>query len=268
MARDRTEDDKVEDEQESGAVAVETNGEDEPKEKLELDVQVTNPSACERHVTVTIARTDIERYFNDAFGEMMPTAAVPGFRIGRAPRKVVEHRFRDEVSDQVKSALLLDSLEQISEEQRFTAISEPNFDLEAVEVPKDGPMTFEFTIEVRPEFDMPAWKGLKLNRPVREFTDADIDGQLPPMLARYGQLVPFEGAASEGDYVSVNITTKAGEQQVAHETEAVVRIRPTLSFRDARLEGFDKLMKGVKGDDVRTAAVMLSKDAPNEALRG
>jgi len=86
-------------------------------------------------------------------------------------------------------------------------------------------MTFEFTIEVRPEFDMPAWKGLKLNRPVREFTDADIDEQLAQMLARYGQLVPFEGAASEGDYVSANITSKADGQQVAHETEAVVRIR-------------------------------------------
>ena len=89
MARERAKDDKVEDEEESGAVAVDTEGEDKPKEKLELDVQVTNPSACERHVTVTIARGDIERYFDDAFGEMMPTAAVPGFRIGRAPRKVV-----------------------------------------------------------------------------------------------------------------------------------------------------------------------------------
>ena len=158
-------------------------------------MQVTSPSACERHVTVTISRADIDRYFDDAFGEMMPTAAVPGFRIGRAPRKVVENRFRDEVSDQVKSALLLDSLEQISEEQRFTAISEPNFDLEAVEVPKEGPMTFEFTIEVRPEFDLPKWKGLKLKRPVREFTDADIDEQLEQMLSRYGQLVPHEGAA-------------------------------------------------------------------------
>src|SRR3954468_19703259 len=177
MARNRAEDEEVKEGAESAAVA-EADGEEEAPEKLELDVQVTSPSACERHVTVTIARADIDRYFDDAFGEMMTTAAVPGFRIGRAPRKVVEHRFRDEVSDQVKSALLLDSLEQISEEQRFTAISEPNFDLEAVEVPKDGPMTFEFTIEVRPEFDMPAWKGLKLNRPVREFTDADVDEQL------------------------------------------------------------------------------------------
>jgi len=268
MARERAEDDKVKEEG-GPAVAVETDGEEtEEKQKLELDVQVTSPSACERHVTVTIARADIDRYFDDAFGEMMPTAAVPGFRIGRAPRKVVENRFRDEVSDQVKSAVLLDSLEQISEEQRFTAISEPNFDLDAVEVPKDGPMTFEFTIEVRPEFELPKWKGLKLNRPVREFSDADVDEQLEQMLARYGQLAPFEGAAAEGDYVSVNIISSVDGQQVARENEAVVRIRPTLSFRDARLEGFDKLMKGAKEGDRREAEVTLSKDAPNAELRG
>ena len=246
---DRDEDDEVERRRSRPAWPSRRTARTRPTQPLELDVQVTSPSACERHVTVTISRADIDRYFDDAFGEMMPTAAVPGFRIGRAPRKVVENRFRDEVSDQVKSSLLLDSLEQISEEQRFTAISEPNFDLEAVEVPNDGPMTFEFTIEVRPEFDLPKWKGLKLKRPVREFTDADIDEQLEQMLSRYGQLVPHDGAAAEGDYVSVNITATADGKQVARENEAVVRIRPTLSFRDARLEGFAKLMKGAKAGD-------------------
>ncbi len=199
---------------------------------------------------------------------MMPTASVPGFRIGRAPRKVVENRFRDEVTEQVKSALLLDSLEQISQEERFTAISEPDFDLEAVEVPKEGPMTFEFTIEVRPEFDLPKWRGLTLKRPVREFTDADVDEQLEQMLARYGQLVPHEGPASEGDYLSVSITTTADDRQIAREDEQVIRIRPTLSFRDARLEGFAKLMSGAKAGDRRTAEVTLSKDSPNAELRG
>jgi trigger factor len=269
MTADRSDDDRLDSDEESAGVAVETGGEVPAEEKrLDLEVQVASPSACERHVTVTISRADVERYFDDAFGEMMPSAAVPGFRIGRAPRKVVEHRYRDEVSDQVKSALLLDSLEQISEEQRFTAISEPDFDLEAVEVPKEGPMTFEFTIEVRPEFDLPKWRGLTLKRPVREFTDADVDEQLEQMLARYGQLVPYEGAAEDGDYVSVNITASADDRQVARETEAVVRIRPTLSFRDARLEGFAKLMKGAKEGDRRTAEVTLSKDAPNAELRG
>lgn len=265
MTADRNDDEKL-DENESAGVATEMG--DEPAERLDLDVKVTSPGACERHVTVTISRADIERYFDDAFGELMPTASVPGFRIGRAPRKVVENRYRDEVSDQVKSALLLDSLEQISEDQQFTAISEPNFDLEAVEVPKDGPMTFEFTIEVRPEFDLPKWKGLSLKRPVRDFTDADVAEQLEQMLSRYGQLVPHDGTADDGDYLSVNITSTVDGKQVASEPEAVVRVRPVLSFRDAKLEGFGKLMKGVKEGDKRSAEVTLSKDAPNAELRG
>ncbi len=270
MAADRTKDDMLGSEAVYAGMAVETNGDEEPAppQRLDLDVAVTSPSACERHVTVTIARADIDRYFNDAFSELMPTATVPGFRAGRAPRKVVENRYRDEVSDQVKSGLLLDSLEQISQDQRFTAISEPDFDLEAVEVPREGPMTFEFTIEVRPEFDLPKWRGLTLKRPVREFTDADIDGQIEQMLARYGQLVPHDGPADEGDYISANIATTADGRQAAREQEAVVRILPTLSFRDARLEGFDKLMRNATEGDRLSAEVTLTKDAPNAELRG
>jgi trigger factor len=267
MAADR-EDENLD---EKGGVALDAEGTEKyagTEKPLELDVQFTSPSACERHVTVTISRADIDRYFDEAFGEMMPTAAVPGFRVGRAPRKIVENRFRDEVSEQVKSSLLLDSLEQISSEQRFTAISEPDFDLEAVEVPKDGPMTFEFTIEVRPEFDLPEWKGLKLTRPVRKFTDADIAEQLEQMLARYGQLAPYDGKAAEGDYLSVNIIATSDGREVAHERDAIVRIRPTLSFRDAKLEGFAKLMSGVKAGDKKSTEVTITRDAPNTELRG
>ena len=256
---------------ESAGLATEADAlldEQEVKPELQLEVAVASPSACERHVTVTVSREDIDRYFNDAVSEMMPTAAVPGFRVGRAPRKIVEHRFRDEVTEQVKRTLLLDSLSQISEEQQFTAISEPDFDLDAVEVPKDGPMTFEFTVEVRPEFDVPKWKGLKLQRPVREFSEEDVDQQIEQMLARYGQLVPFDGAASDGDYLTLNVTSTADGEQVASEEEAVVRLRPTLSFSDARLEEFDKLMAGAKAGDCRSAQVTLTQDAPNAELRG
>ena len=61
----------------------------------------------------------------------------------------------------------MDSLSQVSEEHEFSAISEPDFDFDAVSIPDEGPFTFEFDIEVRPEFDVPQWKGLKLERPVR-----------------------------------------------------------------------------------------------------
>ncbi|MEQ8209942.1 MAG: trigger factor [Lacipirellulaceae bacterium] len=241
---------------------------EEAPEKLNLEVEVTSPSACERHVTVTISREDIDRYLDDAYGEMMATASVPGFRIGRAPRKLVESRFKSEVGDQIKGSLLMDSLGQISEEQEFTAISEPELNLDAVEVPDEGPMTFEFDIEVRPEFDMPKWKGLKIVRPTRDFTDEDVERQKVQMLARYGKLAPHDGPASEGDHVTLDITVTHEGEQVSKVEDRVVRVLDNLSFQDARLEGFAKLMEGAKEGDKKTAKVTLTADAPNEELRG
>jgi len=249
-------------------VTEETSEETSEDIKLSLDVQIENPSACERHVTVTISREDIDRYLDSAFTELMPAANVPGFRIGRAPRKLVESRHKKEIGEQIKGSLLMDSLGQISEEQKFVAISEPELNLDAVEVPDEGPMTFEFDIEVRPEFDMPEWKGLKLDRPVRDFSDEDVDQQLEKMLTRYGQLVPHDGPASEGDYLTVNIIATHEGKQLISDEERVFRIRETLSFRDGRLEEFGKLVDGAKAGEHRSGKVELTDGAPNEDLRG
>jgi len=243
-----------------------TEGEEE--QRLNLEVEVASPSACERHVTVTVSREDIDRYMNDAFSEMMPSANIPGFRIGRAPRKLVESKFKKEIGEQIKGSLLLASLEQISEDESFTAISEPDLNLDAIEVPEEGPMTFEFDIEVRPDFDLPKWKGIQIKRPTHEFGDSDIDAHLEKMLTRFGQLVPFDGPAGEGDFVTVNIVTSHEGQQLEHDEEVVLRIRPKLSFKDGELADFNKLMEGTKSGDKRTAQVKLMQDAPNEELRG
>ena len=109
----------------------------------------------------------------------------------------------------------MDSLAQIHEEQKIAAISEPDFDLDAVEVPDEGPMTFEFNLEVRPEFTMPKWKGLKIEKPVREITEADVDQALHNVLANRGRLVPFDGPAETGDYITANLTFKDGDQVIA-----------------------------------------------------
>jgi trigger factor len=245
---------------------------DEPTEaeveKLNLSIKVDSPSACERHVTVTIPREDIERYYDKAFSELMGSANVPGFRAGRAPRKLIEARFRKDVADQVKGSLLMDSMTQITEDEKFSAISEPNFDPVAVELPDEGPLTFEFDLEVRPEFDLPQWKGLSIERPVKEFTKADVDKRLERILAEHGRLVPFNGPAASGDYITCNLKFMNGAVELASGKEEVIRIRPVLSFRDGKISNFDKAMKGVKAGETRETTIRLSDDAPNESLRG
>ncbi len=247
---------------------IDADGEGGEKPKLNLDVKIDNRSACERHITVTIARPDIDRYLDKEFSELMSGAQVPGFRPGHAPRKLVESRFRKEVAGRVKGALLMDSLGQIHEDHDLSAIGEPDLDLEAVEVPEEGPLTFEFDLEVRPQFDLPQWKGLTIEKPVRNFSGADIDRALQRMLASRGRLVPFDGPAAAGDYITVNLTFKQGDRVISSASEEVIRLRPVLSFRDGKIEGFDEAMTGIKAGETRTLSTHLSADAPNAALRG
>ena len=236
--------------------------------ELHLDVEIDSPSACQRHITVTVAREDIDRYLDDAFSEMMGTANVPGFRVGRAPRKLVEARFRKEVSDQIKGSLLLDSMAQVNEDHDLAAISEPDIDLGAVELPTEGPLTFEFDLEVRPEFDLPDWKGLKIERPTAEFGDSDIDEQLVQVLANYGKRVPSQDPIALGDYITMRITASSDDKTIGESVEETVCVRPSLSFRDGTIEEFGKLIGGQKTGDTVKTSITLIDDAPNADLAG
>lgn len=261
------------DETNEGLTAPDAAGDDnvdagESPEKMALEVKIDKQGACQRHITVTIPRQDIDRYFEVAFSDLVGKAAVPGFRPGRAPRKLVESRFRKDVADQVKGSLLMDSLAQVTEDEKLAAISEPDLDPSAITVPDEGPMTYEFDLEVRPEFDLPDWKGLTIERPVREFTEKDIDDRLQNVLAQHGNLAPHDGPAESGDYITANLKFKNGDAEVSSSTDEVIRIRPVLSFRDGRIEGFDKLMAGVQAGETRVGKAKLSQDAPNVELRG
>ena len=185
------------------------------KKPLNLSIDVKEESACERHVTVTIPRDDIESYFNKQFDTLVPRAEVPGFRVGKAPRQIVEKKFRKQVADQVKGSLLMDSLTQISDDETFSAISEPDLDFQKVEIPDEGDLVYEFNIEVRPEFDIPNWKGLKLQRPEYEFTDADLEAEIADLGKRYSDLVPVDEAVAKGDHIVCNIKTSYDGEQIA-----------------------------------------------------
>ena len=128
---------------------VSTEVQDE-KQQLKLAVEIDETSACGRHITVTITRDEVERYFAEQFDDLVPKAEIPGFRPGKAPRKLVEKKFRKQLTNQVKGQLIMDSLAQVNESEDFSAISEPDLDYEQVSIPEDGDFKYEFNIEVRP----------------------------------------------------------------------------------------------------------------------
>jgi trigger factor len=257
---------KVEGQTDDQAAAVENEA--EVKQRLNLEVKIDSPSACERHVVVTVGKEDVDRYLKDAFNELMPKAELPGFRPGRAPRKLVESRFKEHIADQVKGKILMDSLSQMSDDHQFTAISEPDFDVNSVQMPDDGPMVFEFDIEVRPEFELPRWKGLTLERPNKDYSDDEVQQRLSQLLSKYGQLEAHEGPIEAGHFVTMTLRASHEGRQIAQLTEETIEVRPTLSLTDAKLEGFDKLLVGRQVGDTVTTRLTISPESESEEFRG
>ena len=235
---------------------------------LSLDVTVESVSTCQRRVKVSIPREDIDRHFEEAVAELMPTALLPGFRPGRAPRRLVSSRFKTELADQIRSKLLAAAMSQATEREKLSPISEPDVDLDAVVLPDEGPMTFEFSLEVRPEFEIPKWKGLAINRPTRTIGDADVDEALGNVLRERSRLVPHDGPPSAGDLVVADLRFLDGDTLLSEARELEIVVRPKLSFADASLAGFADLVKKAGPGTTVTADVKLSDEAAVEALRG
>ena len=219
------------------------------RKPLKLEVDIQPRSACERHVTVKVSREDIDRYFDKEFSELVTSAPGAGLparaRAAQADRAAVSAR---KCRSGSSASLLTDSIAQISDEQELSAISEPNFDLEAVEVPDEGPMTYEFDLEVRPEFDAAAVEGPvdraagpRVHRPGRG------RGAAEPACRATASWCRYDGPAESGDYISTNLAFTYEGQALSSAAEELIRIRPVLSFRDGKIEKFDELMAGVRG---------------------
>jgi trigger factor len=242
----------------------------EAKRKLDLEVSITDAGPCKKHLKISIPRSEIDLQYEESLEALRKDAAVPGFRPGRAPRQLIVKRFRKQVSQQVKSNLLMSSLDQIDKEYKLEPIVQPRLDIDAIEIPETGPMSFEMDIEVRPQFDLPTYKGLKVKRPVAEITDKDIDDQLNRFLEGRGTIVPkLEGDAELGDYITGDLTFMSPSGQVLDELkEAEFRLQSELRFQNGTIKGAGPALAGAARGETREVQAALGSAVEDPELRG
>jgi trigger factor len=251
------------------ATAPPPEGEEKKPAKLHQAVELRDVGPCKKHIKVTVDRKDINARLGEKFSELVADANVAGFRPGKAPRKLVERRFQKDVGDQVKTEVLLASLEQLAEDHDIAPLSAPNIDPSNIQMPEDGPLVYEFEVEVRPQFDLPNYKGLKIRRPVHTFTDEEVAEQERRLLAPYGQVVPKpEGDAQIGDVLVADVTTRDGDRVLSTIKESQLRVEKQLAFKDGIAEKFGEEVKGAKAGDKRVVNIALSSNVADAALRG
>lgn len=236
--------------------------------KLQLKINVKDVGPCKKHIHVTVERKSIDDVEDKILVDYVARAEVPGFRHGHVPESLVRRRFKKELNEQLKQQVLMQSLEQLAEESKLDPINEPNLDLDTIDIPDEGDFEYEFDIEVRPTFDLPTYKGLKIERPAHTVSDGEVNEYLNRYLEQYATLEPVEGAAELNDYITADVSFSHKGMQINEFNAENFRVRPTLQFPDAELAGFDKLMVGAKEGDTKEAEIKISSEASDINMRG
>lgn len=257
------------DEASSTATTEAAPAEPEAKRKLDLRVKISDAGPCRKHIAIEVPQEEVEHQFESTLKDLRRETLVPGFRPGRAPKSLVSKRYRKEVSGQVKSSLLMACMELLDSDYKLNPITQPTFDLDAIDLPDNGPMTFELDVEVQPDFELPKFKGLNLKRPIKEVTDRDVDAQLQSFLERYAQLVPKTGEGAKiGDFVTADLAFSKDGIVVNQAKELQFRIQPELRFQDGHVPDLAGALVGARPGDSREAKAQIGTSSADPALRG
>ena len=153
-------------------------------------MKVTNVEKKEKstvELTIQVEAGEFEAAVQKAYLKNRNRISVPGFRKGKAPRKIIESMYgsgvfyEDAINDVYPGAY-----EAAVKEQGLEDMGHPVMDI--VEVGKDG-LTFTALVSVRPEVKLGQYKGLQAPKTFNEVTDADIENELEPYIKRATRLV-------------------------------------------------------------------------------
>lgn len=249
--------------------AADAPAQEDKKAKLTQTVDIKDVGPCRKHIKVQVSRDDIEKAFSEKYKELVGDSWVPGFRPGKAPREIVVRKYKKEVGDQVKALILMGSLEQLAEDFDIAPITPPDLNPNNLIMPADGPFIYEFEVEVRPQFDLPDYKGLKLKRPVYPITEEDVAREEIRQLLPYGQVVPKpEGNAQVGDLVTFDMTTTFEGEKIGESKELTLRVEDSIAFRDGIAASFGKELMGACAGDQRTVTINMTDSAALPKLKG
>ena len=164
-------------------------------------------------LTIEVGAEEFEAAVNKAYLKMRGKMNIPGFRPGKAPRKMIESMYGAEVFyEEAVNAVLPDAYESAVDEQKLEVVGYPQVEIESVG--KEGAV-FKCTVAVYPEVELGQYKGLEAVKAEVKVMAADVNARLKEMAERNSRLVAVERAVKKGD--TANIDFEGFDNGVAFE---------------------------------------------------
>ena len=233
-------------------------------------VTIEDAGPCKKKLLIEIPREKIEKVTDSQFEELRRDAIVPGFRKGRAPRRLLEKRFGKEANEAVKAKLLAEASESALKDNELKTLGEPDINFEDIKLPEEGSMKFDFEVEVRPEFELPELEGIPVTKTKLEVTDEQIDSEIEQMQRWAGVWTPRKDEpAVLDDQVIADAKLKIEEVEEEEKLDNVeIYVRKNGFVGQIPVENLNEILTGAKAGETKTTTVEVPKTYYKEEYRG
>src|SRR5438477_3041267 len=157
--------------------------------KVEVDKQPGSVSKLQ----IELAPGEVTKEWDAIANSFARFAKIPGYRPGKAPRAVIDKRFRKEIQDELTKKLVSRSYHEAVEQEQLRVASLTN--IEEIEFGEDKSMRFRATVVTAPEFELPDYKNIPVQLPDRKVSNAEVEAAIERLCEQSADFVDVPGRA-------------------------------------------------------------------------
>ncbi|PJG82912.1 trigger factor [Caviibacterium pharyngocola] len=228
-----------------------------------MSFNIETTQGLERRVNITVPAETVEQAVREELKRVSKNARVDGFRKGKVPPQIIEKRFGASVRQDVLGDLLQKHFFNVMFENKVNLAGRPTFSVEQFEAGKE--LQFTATFEVYPEVQLQGLDQIKVEKPVVEISDADIDKMVDVLRKQQATWAESQDAAKAEDRVTIDFVGSVdGEEFDGGKASDFV-----LAMGQGRMiPGFEDGIVGHKAGEAFDIDVTFSESYHAENLKG
>ena len=226
-------------------------------------MKITQEEVVERQTVlhIELEDEDLDVYLDRGYRRAVQHTVIPGFRKGKAPRRILENFLgRESLLNEVLDSMLPEVTGRAITEQELDAAGLPRIELVELD-----PFTVKATVPLTPEIDLGSYRDIRLTPESTEVTEEDVQERLDQMRHSMASWEPAERAAEMGDMVTMKALATVEGRTVLDEKDAVFFLdeHTTRPF-----PGFSQQLVGLPVDEPKDFALTMPDDYSDGTIAG
>jgi trigger factor len=237
-----------------------------------VNVKVSESGQCRKVLEIEIPADEVSRERAGLIGEFQKYAHIPGFRVGKAPKQMIEQKFSKQIEEELQKKLIPQFYREALAKEKLKPVSYP--ELSDIQFKQNSPLTFKATVDVAPDFELPSYKDIEVKRQKSDIPEEEIDKALTSIREQQADFAEVSDRALKlGDYAILNYHGTVDGKPIGEISPAAKLLGENKSFwllmaKDAFVPGFCEQLVGAKIGDKKEVNVEFPEKFFNKDVAG